>query len=309
MGSISENEIMIIISGSSNQKLAADLAANLNCELGEVFISTFANGERRVRILAEVSNRRAVLIQSFSDSVDSNLVEFLLLADSLERAGAREVTAVIPWLGYSLQDKVFLPGEPIAARVVADMVAHSFVHKVILLDLHNPSIAGFFSVPTIHLRALDLFVKYARENFGASGRDMARYVCAVSPDFGGLKQARVFADKLSVSLANVDKHRDLVSGQVEPMGLSGEVDGKICLVYDDVINTGGTVVEVAKFLKLKGAREVHFLVTHGLFASGGLAKIKDQAIDSIVITDSVYHQKLPAKVKVLPIAKMVGERL
>lgn len=291
---------MILFSGSSNGVLAKQLATSLGIELGEVESTTFANGERRIRILNPVKGQHTVLVQSFSQPVDANILEFVLIADALERAGARSVTAVIPWLAYSLQDKVFRDGEPLASRVIADIVSNSYVQRVLLMDLHNASIAGFFSVPTEHVRALPLFSKYVKEKF-----DLSKAV-VVSPDFGGLKQARVFANAVELDLLNVDKHRDLSTGEVTPVGLSGEATGKICFVYDDVINTGSTVAEVARFLKSKGAAEVHFMVTHGLFAGDGLEKIQDEAIDSIVITNSVYHPNLPAKVIPLSVAELLA---
>ncbi len=293
----------MILSGSSNQPLAQKLAKKCKAELGDVSLLNFANGEQRVRIQSDVASKEIVLVQSFSDPVDKHIMQFLLLTDALERAGVQQVTAVIPWLGYSLQDKVFLQGEAIAARVVADLISNAFVHKVALLDLHNPSIAGFFSVPTIHVSALSLFVSYVQKTF-----DLDESI-VVSPDFGGLKRARVFADRLSLSLVNIDKHRDLQTGKVEPRGISGEVKDRVCFVFDDVVNTGGTVVEVARFLKLQGAKQVHFCVTHGLFAGNALKNMSDDALDSVIITDSIHHPELPENIKVLSVDGVLSERV
>lgn len=295
---------MLIFSGSSNQPLASKIAEACGGKPGEVLIETFANGERRVRILSDVRRKFVVLVQSFSHPVDTHIMEFLLMADALERAGSKKVIAVIPWLGYSLQDKVFTEGEPIAAKVVADLISHAFTSRTMLLDLHNSSIPGFFAIPTQHLRARGLFAQYARDHFDIHN------VVAISPDFGGLKPARVFADELGVPLANIDKHRDLDTGEIKNMGIGGNsVEGKICLVYDDVINTGGTVVEGAKFLKQHGAKEVHFFVSHGLFAGEGMSKMADSAIDSVVITDSIFHRDLPEKVKVVSVAKLFADEI
>lgn len=295
---------MLIFSGLSNQPLAHKIAEQSGGELGEVLIEKFSNGEKRVRVLTDVRGKQTAVVQSFSQPVDEHIMEFVLMADALERAGARRVIAVIPWMGYSLQDKVFREGEPMAARVVADLISNAYTKRVLLLDLHNSSIPGFFSVPTQYLRALDLFVEYAqREHINEE-------IVVVSPDFGGIKQSRVFADKLSVGLANIDKNRDLESGEITTMGIAGSsVEGKVCLIYDDVINTGGTLVEVAKFLKEKGAKEVHFYVSHGLFAGDGLEKMSEPAIDSVVITDSVHHDNLPEKIKVVSVAKLFAKGL
>lgn len=295
---------MLIFSGSSNPQLATKIAEISEAIPGEVMIETFTNGEKRVRILSDVRGKPVVLVQSFSHPVDTHIMEFLLIADALERAGARRIISVIPWMGYSLQDKVFLDGEPIAARVVADLISHAYTKRVLLLDLHNSSIPGFFSVPTQHIRALSLFETYVKNQFSMDE------VVVVSPDFGGIKPARVFADRLHVKLAHIDKHRDLESGEVTTVGVGGHrVDGKICLVFDDVINTGGTVVEVAKYLKQHGAKQVHFCVSHGLLAGEGLRKMEDSSIDSVVITDSIAHAHLPEKIKVLSVAPLFAEQL
>lgn len=295
---------MFIFSGTSNPKLATKITEACQGIPGEVMIEQFANGEKRIRILSDVRRKEVAIVQSFSQPVDSNIMEFLLMADALERAGAKRVTAIIPWMGYSLQDKVFTEGEPIAARVVADLISHAYTKRVLMLDLHNSSIPGFFSVPTQHLRAISLFEQYAKLHFQMSD------VVVVSPDFGGIKQARVFADRLHIDLANIDKHRDLNTGAIRAVGISGaNVQGKVCLVYDDVISTGGTVVEVAKFLKENGAREVHFFVSHGIFAGGGMEKMSDSAIDSVVITDSIMHEQFSDKIKIISVAQLFADEI
>ena len=292
---------MKLISGSSNLPLATKIADYLGIEMINLEITKFENGEKRVWVKDNVAGESICLVQSFNLPVDENIIESLLIIDALERAGVKHINFIIPWMGYSLQDKVFRDGEPIAAKVVADIISSSYVKRVSLLDLHNSSIPGFFSIPTHHILALKPFAQYVESNF-----DLNESV-VVSPDFGGLKRARTFADTLSLELENIDKHRDLYTGKVTPKGLSGDVTNKVCLIYDDVINTGGTVVEVAKFLKEKGAKEVHFLVTHGLFAGEGLEKMNDDSIDSVVITNSVYHDNLPDKIKIVDVAPILGE--
>lgn len=294
---------MRILSGSSNEPLAQKIAEKLKTTLVPVEISTFPNGEKRVWISDSVKGETIAIVQSFSGNVDSEIIEFLLLADALERGGARHVHAIIPWMGYSLQDKVFRAGEPIAAKVVANLVSTAFIKRVQLLDLHNTSIPGFFSIPTQHLSALELFVKYSQDTF-----DLQKAV-VVSPDFGGLKRARVFADSLNLELANIDKTRHLETGIVTPQKISGEVEGKTCLVFDDVINTGSTVKQVAQFLKEHGASNVHFIVTHGLFAGPALSEISDDAIDSIVISNSILHQSPPEKINTIDVSILFSDAL
>ena len=298
---------MKIISGSSNPKLAQHIAAHLGLELAEVDLNTFANGERRVWVKDLVRGQNVAIVQSLSAPADAQMMELLLLIDAVERAGARHVNVVMPWMGYSLQDKVFRDGEPIAAKVVANLISNSHVKRAFLLDLHNTSTPGFFSIPTQHLSALDVFVEYIQEHFPQLHRDD----CIVaSPDFGGLKRSRQLAERLSLELINIDKQRDLHTGKIIEMGLGegNEVQGKTVFVFDDVINSGSTVVNAAETLKKNGAKAVHFFATHGLFANKGYERIEKSTIDTVVITNSIA-QELSPKVKVLDISKIFAEAL
>lgn len=294
---------MKLISGSSNKPLSESIANKLGLEIVNVEISKFENGEKKVSIDGNLHGENVCLVQSFSNPVDENIIEFLLLTDALKRMGVRHINLVLPWMGYSLQDKVFASGSPISAKVVADLISNSDVKRIFLLDLHNTSIPGFFSKPAHHDSAIDLFADYAKENFKQEN------AVIVSPDFGGLKRARVFADKLDLDLVNIDKHRDYKTGKVTPMGVSGDVSDKICIIYDDVINTGGTVVEVAKYLKEKGAKEVHFLITHALFAGTAIQLMENENIDTVVVTNSINHELLPSKIKVLDCASIFENNL
>ncbi len=294
---------MKLISGSSNLPLANEIAIKLGIEVVKINISKFDNGEKRVNIEGNLHGENICLVQSFSNPVDENIIEFLLIVDALKRMGVRHINTIIPWMGYSLQDKVFSNGSPISAKVIADLISNSGVKRIFLLDLHNTSIPGFFSAPAHHDSAIEIFVNYAQKSFDINNS------IVISPDFGGLKRARVFADMLKLDLANVDKVRDYKTGKVTPVGISGNVTGKICLIYDDVINTGGTVVEVARFLKNNGAKEVHFLVTHAIFANGSASLMNDENINSVIITNSINHESLPAKIKVLDCSSIFENNL
>lgn len=272
---------MKIISGTSNPTLAEGIAQLFGTKLVDVEISKFANGEKRVWVKEEVRGEKIVIVQSLSDPTDEHIIETLLLIDALDRMGARHINVVIPWLGYSLQDKVFRDGEPIGAKVVANLLSNSGIKRVFLLDLHNSSTPGFFSIPTQHLSGMGLFVDYVEKNFKKENLVVA------SPDFGGLKRARVFSEKLGVELVNVDKQRDLATGITRATDVAGDVNGKIVIVFDDVINSGGTVVNCAELLKERGAAEVHFFATHGLFANNGIPKIEASVINTVVVANSV----------------------
>lgn len=294
---------MKIISGTANQELTENLATRLNLPLISTEITTFPNGEKRVWIQEKVRGENIAIVQSFSHPTDERIMEFLLLTDALERMGARHINAIIPWLGYSLQDKVFREGEAIAAKVVANLISHAYVKRVFLLDVHNTSIPGFFSVPTHHLTAQSLFANYVQQNVNMSNAVVA------SPDFGGLKRARTFANQLNLDLVNVDKHRDLQSGEVTALGISGEVAGKEVILLDDVIVSGGTVVEAGRILKEQGAARVIFLATHGPLVPEAFEKLSNSQVDEVVITNSIAHQELPSKFKVLDISPVLSEEL
>lgn len=293
--SVLYNKSMKLIAGSSNASLAQSISTLLNTPLVTTEISTFQNGEKRVWIQEHIAGEDVILIQSFSQPVDENIIEFLLLADAVQRLGAKNIHVIIPWMGYSLQDKVFLPGEPIAAKVIANLVSNAGIDRVYLLDLHNSSTPGFFSVPSVHLSAMELFAADVRQRFPDAD------IVVASPDFGGLKRARQFATMLGTELINVDKHRDLNTGEVTAVGLHGSVQGKTVLLFDDVIVSGGTVTEVADLLKREGAAEAHFFATHGPLVPAALEKLEESSMDSITVTNSIAHKNLPQKLKVIDV--------
>jgi ribose-phosphate pyrophosphokinase len=301
---------MNIISGSSNLPLAKNLSQALqkqspqtqliNCE-----ITKFANDEKRVRIQDEklVRGQKICLVQSFSVPVDENIIETLLIVDALERLGAREVSLIIPWMGYSLQDKVFREGEAIAAKVVADLLSNSFLGRIFLLDLHNPSIPGFFSIPTYHLSAKQIFLDYLKQN-------QLHNPVIVSPDFGGLKRARNFANLLDLPLLNIDKSRNLQTGQVTAHAIhGGEVADHDVVLFDDVIVSGSTVAQTAELLKAEGAGQVIFMATHGIFCNNGLSVIEHSQVDQVVVSDSIAHDEQSSKLVQLPLAQTLTDAL
>jgi ribose-phosphate pyrophosphokinase len=294
---------MKLLAGSSNLPLAQKVSAKLGLPLVEVETATFTNGERRIWIQEQLAGEDVVIIQSFSNPVDEHIMEFLLLADATERLGARNIHAVIPWLGYSLQDKVFMPGEPIAAKVVANLVSTANINRVYLLDLHNSSTPGFFSIPSAHLSAMSLFVDEVHQRFAGKNLSVA------SPDFGGLKRARQFASVLETDLVNIDKTRDLRTGEVTAVGLQGSVKDKVVLLFDDVIVSGSTVVETSELLKQEGATEVHFFATHGPLVPEAIQKLANSSIDSLFVTNSIQHTELPENCREVDISGLIVSSL
>lgn len=295
---------MKLLSGSSNPNLAHAIARKLDIPVLDVDISLFANKEKRIWIKDSVIGENVILVQSFANPSDQPIIEFLLLADALERLGARHVNLVMPWMGYSLQDKVFREGEPIAAKVMANLISNSYIKRAFLLDLHNSSTPGFFSIPTTHISALRLFADYIRNHY-----DLVEVMVA-SPDFGGLKRARMLADMLGTELVNIDKHRDLQTGKVSAMSFSGSsISGKTILLFDDVVVSGSTIIEASKLLKESGAKQVDFFTTHALFVPGSIEKLDAAPVDHIVITNSIHHEKLPEKVVVLDTSDLFATAL
>ncbi len=294
---------MKIAAGSSNPKLAEKIAQQLNTKLIDIDLTDFPNDERRIHIREDVNGEDIAVIQSFSKPTDQHILEFLLLADAFERAGARNINLVLPWMGYSLQDKVFRGGEPIAAKVVANLVSTSYTNRVFLLDLHNTSTPGFFSIPSQHLSAQNLFADYTKDKI-----DLKNTVIA-SPDFGGLKRARVFATQLGLDLVNIDKHRSYSTGEVTAVDVHGNVENKNVIILDDIILSGSTAIEAASLLKANGAKEVYFFATHGVFVPGSLEKIASSDLDRIVITNSIAHQQLSKKIEVLDCSSIFSEAL
>jgi ribose-phosphate pyrophosphokinase len=302
---------MNIISGSSNLKLAQDLVKTLQeknpeTSLIDCQIEKFNNDEKKIWIKDEdkVRGKKVCILQSFSKPVDENIIETLLMTDALERLGAKEVSIVIPWMGYSLQDKVFREGEAIAAKVVADLISNSFISRVFLIDLHNPSIPGFFSIPTYHLSAKNLFIDHLKNNNNLEN------AVVVSPDFGGLKRARVFANLLDLPLLNIDKSRDLKTGVVTAHALhGGEVTGKNVIVFDDVIVSGGTVAKTASLLKEEGALKVIFIATHGIFCNNGIEVIDQSEVDLVIASDSIAQTENSNKIEYIRLAPLFAAGL
>ena len=294
---------MIVVSGSSNRELGQEIADLLGIEVALADIGVFPNGEKRVQIHGNLVGQNVILVQSFSEPADQYILEFLLLTDALERMGVRHINAVIPWMGYSLQDKVFRSGEPLSAKVVANLISQSYTKRVLLMDLHNQSIPGFFSVPTHLLSADSVFSEYVLDSFSKEK------VVVASPDFGGLKRAREFSKAVDVPLVNIDKQRDLKTGAVTATSVHGDVENKIVVVFDDCIVGGGTVIETAKILKEKGAESVHFFATHGIFVNQSQVHIQESLVDSVLITNSIAHAELVPKIKSLSVAEIFAKTL
>jgi ribose-phosphate pyrophosphokinase len=295
----------MLFSGQSNPELASRIADELDIELGAVDLKTFANGETYCRYLESIRGADVFIVQSGSPPVNDHLMELLVMIDAAKLASAQRITAVLPWYPYSRQDKKSAPREPITAKLVAELLQAAGVDRVLTMDLHAGQIQGFFTIPVDHMTALKLFAQHFRDR-GIWGDG----VVSVSPDPGRAKMARKFGEMLEGELAILNKTRPThdVATVTEVIG---RVKGKVAIMSDDMVVTGGTLIAGAAALKEAGASEVYACATHGLFPDGALQRVADSDIAQIVVTDTVPISPLerPTKLQVLTVSRILAESI
>lgn len=290
---------MLVFSGSSNQPLANKIARSLKTRLGKIELSRFPNDEARVYIKENNPGSRAVLVQSLSHPTDRHLLELMLIGDALVRLGVKKIILVIPWFGYSKQDKVFRPGEPLSSQVVAKILQLLPLEKVITYDLHNPRIIKFFKCPVMNMSGRRLFNNFFKKR--VDSRTMI-----VAPDKGSQNSIKRFAQDLGgLAVALIDKERSLVTGKITLKGIDQPVKGMKVLMKDDLIATGNTLVEAAKLLHQQGAKSIEICATHHLFVNGAQKKIDQSPIDKLWITDTVKLKSRSGKLAVLSVADRI----
>jgi ribose-phosphate pyrophosphokinase len=296
---------LMLFAGRSNRPLAEDIGRHLGVELGEVKLKTFANGENYCRYEKSIRGADVFIIQSGNPPVNDHLVELLIMLQAAKLASAKRITAVVPWFPYSRQDKKSRPREPITAKLVADMLEAAGADRVLTMDLHAGQIQGFFGVPVDHMTALPLFAQYYRDK-GLFGEQ----VVAVSPDPGRAKMARRFGKMLEADLAIMNKVRP-EHDTAEVTEVIGDVRGKIALLSDDMIVTGGTLIAGATALREAGATEVYACATHGLFPGNAFEKIAASALTKVTVTDTVPIDPVnrPEKIDVLPVSGLLAETI
>ncbi|NWH04725.1 ribose-phosphate diphosphokinase [Desulfobacter latus] len=293
-----------IFAGNSNAPLAERISEYLAKPLGRLKVNRFSDGETQVEIHENVRRREVYVIQSTCKPVNDNLVELLLLVDAFRRSSAARVTAVIPYFGYSRQDKKVAPRVPISAKVVAELLERTGVDRVITMDLHAGQIQGFFNVPVDNLYAAPIIIDDIKIRFSDD-------IIVVSPDAGGVERARAYAKRLDAGLAIVDKRRS-APNQAKAMAIIGDVKDKIALVIDDMVDTAGTLTEAAGVIREKGAKEVHAYCTHPVLSGPAIDRITQSSLSSLVATDTVplsEKARSCGKIKTLSIAKLVGEAI
>src|SRR6187455_677254 len=296
---------MKILTGNSNKPLAEAIAAKLALPLVRANIRRFADNEIFVEILENVRGEDVFVIQSTSFPADDHLMELLIIIDALRRASARRITAVVPYFGYARQDRKPGARTPISAKLVANLITNAGADRVMTIDLHAGQIQGFFDIPTDNLYASPVMVRDIRERF-----DLEK-IMVVSPDVGGVGRARGLAKRINAPLAIVDKRRER-AGESEVMNIIGEVDGHTCILVDDIIDSGGTVVNAADALLEQGATDVYAYITHGVLSGGAVARITASRLKELVITDSIQPTqavKVARNIRTLSVATLIGEAI
>jgi ribose-phosphate pyrophosphokinase len=299
------NGAIKLVSGNSNPRLAEAIAARLRTPLAKAVVRRFADMEIFVEILENVRGADVFVVQSTSYPANDHLMELLIIIDALRRASARRITAVVPYFGYARQDRKPGPRTPISAKLVANMITHAGADRVLTLDLHAGQIQGFFDIPTDNLYAAPVMVRDIRERFDLST------VMVVSPDVGGVVRARGLAKRINAPLAIIDKRRER-AGESEVMNVIGDVAGRTCILVDDIVDSGGTLVNAADALLAQGAKDVYAYITHGVLSGGAVARITASQLKELVITDSIQASeavRVAVNIRALSIATLIGDAI
>jgi ribose-phosphate pyrophosphokinase len=296
---------MKLLAGNSNRPLAEAIAASLGVDLTKATVQRFADMEVFVEIHENVRGEDVFIIQSTSYPANDNLMELLVIIDALRRASARRITAVIPYFGYARQDRKTTPRTPISAKLVANLLTTAGANRVLTMELHAGQIQGFFDIPVDNLYSTPWMVPDIVEQLGTEN------LTIISPDVGGVARARGFASRLNVGLAIIDKRRER-AGVSEAMNVVGDVDGKRCILVDDIVDSGGTLINAADALLAAGAVSVQAYVTHGVLSGGAVARIAASRLERLVISDSIRPSeavRVTDKVRVLTVARLMGEAM
>ena len=294
-----------IVAGNSSRPLAEAIAAYLELPLAKCMVRRFADMEIFVELQENVRGEDVFIVQSTSFPANDHLMELLIMIDAARRSSARRITAVIPYFGYARQDRRTSGRTPISAKLVANLITRAGADRVLTLDLHAGQIQGFFDIPTDNLFAAPVMVRDIKERLPARDR------MVVSPDVGGVVRARVVAKRIDAPLAIVDKRRER-PGDSEVMNIIGEVEGRSCILVDDIVDSGGTLVNAAEALLNAGAKEVSAYITHGVLSGGAVSRIAASRMKELVITDSIEPTqavKLARNIRVATIAPLLGEAI
>ena len=304
---ISHGKEIKVFSGNSNPELAKAICSHLFKELGECSCSHFADGECSISVHEPVRGADVFIVQSTCKPVNDNLMELLVMIDAMRRASAGRITAVIPYFGYARQDRKAKSRDPISAKLVANMLTAAGADRVLTMDLHASQIQGFFDIPVDNLLGNPVFVDYYAKKFGEKCEDMV----VVSPDVGSVARARTFAQKLHMNLAIVDKRRQKAN-QCEVMNVIGDVEGKDCILFDDMVDTAGSICNAAKaIVEVGGAKSVYACASHGVLSGPALERISNSVIKEMALLNTIPEEmgKGCDKIKYLSVAPMFAEAI
>ncbi len=293
-----------VFTGNANVDLAGEICNHLNCPLGQAEVKTFQDGEIHIQILENVRGADVFVVQPTCTPVERHLLELLLMIDALKRASADRITAVLPYYGYARQDRKDKPRVPISAKLVASLLETAGANRILALDLHAAPIQGFFNIPVDHLFATPVTIEHW------SKLDLAD-LTVVSPDAGGVERARAFAKRLSAPLAIIDKRRE-EANVAEVVHIIGEVEGRNCLIVDDIIDTAGTLVKAAEALLKRGAASVSACATHGVLSGPAVQRIEDSDLREVVITNSIPPSEETLRcprMKILSVASLLARAI
>ncbi len=296
---------MKILSGTSNLRLSKEISKQLKLKLVNTNIKKFSDGEIYIEINENIRGNSVFVIQSTSNPANNNLMELLLIIDALRRSSAKNITAVIPYYGYARQDRKVVPRTSISAKVVANLITNAGASRVVTVDLHAGQIQGFFDMPVDNLFTTPLFARYIKKKLKNK-----KLIC-VSPDVGGVQRTRGLATKLKADLAIIDKRRPK-PGKSQVMNIIGDVKGKTCIIVDDIIDSGGTIINAAEALKKSGAEDVYVFITHAVLSGDAAKKINKSKIKKLIITDTIDNsQKIKNnnKIEVLSISSLMAEAI
>ena len=296
---------MKLLTGNSNKVLSKNIAKYLKSKLINSSIRKFSDGEIYVEINENIRGNSIFIIQSISSPANDNLMELLLCIDALKRSSAKNITAVIPYFGYARQDRKVVPRTSISAKLVSNLITKAGADRVVTVDLHAGQIQGFFDIPVDNLFATPIFARHVKKKI------KSKKIICVAPDVGGTERARALGKLLNAGLAIVDKRRPK-PGQSQVMNVIGDVKDQTCIIVDDIIDSGGTIINAAKALKERGAKEVYVYITHGVLSGDAVKKIKNSVIKNLVITDTINNGEKTKNVKnieVLPISDLMGEAI
>ena len=304
---ISHGKDIKIFCGNANQPLAEEICRMMGTKLGEAVVKSFADGEVSVSLYETVRGSDVFVVQSTCKPVNDNLMELLVMIDALRRASAGRITAVIPYFGYARQDRKAKARDPISAKLVANMITAAGADRVLTMDLHASQIQGFFDIPVDNLLGNPIFVDYYAKKFG----DKCENMIVVSPDVGSVARARAFAQKLHMQMAIVDKRRQKAN-QCEVMNVIGDVKGKDCILFDDMVDTAGSLCNAAKaIVEVGGANKVYACASHGVLSGPAIDRLEASNIEELALLDTIpaHAEAARARIKYLTVATMFSEAI